>query len=384
MSRASDEAAAPDARALTFEEARAAFPVLEQTAYLNAGTFGPLAHATLEAMQDRLRLDLEHGRSGPGFFDSAIELRDATRARIGELLSVPALNVALTTSTTRACNVVLAGLRLGRGDEVVTTDCEHFGLVGPLHASGARVRVAPVRDRPAEGAFEAIANELTPRTRLLALSHVSWVTGHVLPVERLRAELEVPMLVDGAQSAGAIPVEAGPFEYYTVSGQKWLCGPDSTGALYVADPERLAVAAPSALAQEAHETDGSFVPKEGAARFDSDWIPPPSLAGLLAALGGAPGWRFEGGASAAGRCRGLLLAAGLEVVTEAGHATLVSFRPKGEAAEITAAAAGRGVIVRDLPGTPWLRASCGYWTSDEDLERLLDAVGSKPSTRPGA
>ena len=120
----------------------------------------------------------------------------------------------------------------------MTTDVEHPGLLGPLEASGATIRVARVRDRPAAEAFDAIRAEITPRTRLLALSHVAWSTGNVLPVAELKAETGLPVLVDGAQSVGAIPVDVTPFDYYTVSGQKWLCGPEGTGALYVADPER--------------------------------------------------------------------------------------------------------------------------------------------------
>ena len=67
------------------------------------------------------------------------------------------------------------------------------------------------------------------------MSHVLWTTGVVLDVHALKERTGLPVLVDGAQSVGAIPVEVGALDYYTVSGQKWLCGPESTGALYVAD-----------------------------------------------------------------------------------------------------------------------------------------------------
>ena len=138
--------------------------------------------------------------------------------------------MTLTTSTTEGCNIVLGGLGLGPDDEIVTTTDEHFGLLGALATSGARiVVVAPDAD--------AIRAAVTPRTRLLALSQVIWTTGRILPVLDLRAETGIPVLVDGAQSVGAIPVSAAGLDYLTVSGQKWLCGPDATGALVVADPE---------------------------------------------------------------------------------------------------------------------------------------------------
>ena len=126
---------------------------------------------------------------------------------------------------------------------------------------------------------------MTPRTRLLALSQVLWTTGAVLPVRELREETGVPVLVDGAQSVGAIPVDAAGLDFLTISGQKWLCGPDSTGALVVAEPERLRVAcAELLLAGGLRARRHASSPGPGAARFEPDWWPASSLAGLLAAL----------------------------------------------------------------------------------------------------
>ena len=211
---------------------------------------------------------------------------------------------------------------------------------------------------------------MTPRTRLLALSHVLWTTGRVLPVRELKAQTGLPILVDGAQSVGVIPVEAQGLDYYTISGQKWLCGPDATGALVVADPERLRIRRPSYFAQTSFEPDGSFVAREGAARFDPGWLAASSLAGLLAALDVAPDWRFERAAQQAARCRALL-AGKVELVP--GDATLVSFR-HDDSAGVVARCAERHVLVREIPGRNLVRASCGWWTSDDDLERLADAV----------
>jgi L-cysteine/cystine lyase len=357
---------------MTFEQARSQFPVLERFAYLNAGTFGPLPQAAFDAMQAQERQDLELGRAGIPVFEAMVELRGRVREKLAVLLGVGPELVAVTRSTTDGCNAVLAGLRLGPEDEVVTTDHEHFGLLGPLAASGARIVPVHVRDRPAGDALELLLGAVTPRTRLIAAQHVSWTTGHVLPLLEVREATGVPVLADGAQSAGAIPVDAGAFDFYTVSAQKWLCAPDGTGALVVARPDELRVGVPSYFAQTAFEPTGAYTPREGAARFDF-LVPTNALAGLDAALDIRPEWAFERAAEQAARCRERL-AERVEVVTEPGHATLVAFRPEGDAAEVSKSLYEAGVVVRDLPGTGLVRASVGWWNDEDDVERLVSAV----------
>lgn len=348
---------------MTFEAARDLFPVLERVAYLNAGTFGPLAQPTLDAMQAELRADGERGRLGGEYFERVLGLREQLRARLATLVGVDATQVTLTGSTTDGCNIVAAGLGLGPGDEIVTTSEEHPGLVLPLHATGASVVVAaPDAD--------ALVAAVTPRTRLLALSHVLWTTGRVLPVHELKERTGLPILVDGAQAVGAIPVDARDLDFYTVSGQKWLCGPDATGALVVANPDALRIAHPSYFAQTSFSPDGSFVARDGAARFDPSWLSAASLVGLLAALDVPPDGAFERAAMQAARCRELLRDR-VELVD--GDATLVSFRVADPPA-LVARLATEHIAVREIPGTGLVRVSCGWWTSDGDLERLRVAI----------
>ena len=348
---------------MTLAEARALFPVLERLAYLNAGTFGPLARPTLDAMTRELAADAERGRQGKEYFERMLDLRERVRAALAALVGAEPVQVALTASTTDGCNIVTAGLDLSPEDEVVTTAEEHFGLIGALHASGARVVVV-------EAESDAIAAAVTPNTRLLALSQVLWTSGRALPVRELRERTGVPVLVDGAQSVGAVPVDARGLDFLTISGQKWLCGPDATGALVVAEPERLRVARPSYFAQSAYEPTGAFTPRQGAARFDPGWTPPASLCGLLAALETRPEWWHDRARAAAGRLRELLERRA-EVVP--GDATLVALGHE-DPAGLVARLAEAGVVVREIPGTGLVRASCGWWTSDEDLDRLVGAL----------
>jgi len=350
---------------MSFEEARAQFPVLESYAYLNAGTNGPIARSTAAAVVAEVERDLARGRSGAAWVERALALREDARRGIAAVIEVDPGLVAITDSTTRGCSIVLAGLGVTPEDEIVMTTDEHFGLMGPVHASGARVVLA----NPDE---ESIIAAVTPRTRLVATSHVLWTTGRRLDLARVREQCGVPVLVDGAQSAGAIRVDVKPFDFYTVSSQKWLCAPEPTGALYVLDPERLRLRSPGHLAQSSYEPTGAFVPKEGAARFDTG-IGTPTLAGLVDALAVHPEWRYERAAEAAARCRELLDAR-VDVLTPAGDSTLVSFRPNGDPTELVASLSERGVIVRELPRRDIVRASCGWWTSEDDLQRLAAGI----------
>jgi L-cysteine/cystine lyase len=311
---------------------------------------------------------LHNGRGSLERFTRLLEAREELRTEVAALVGVSPELVALTASTTDGCNIVLAGLDLGSDDEIVTTTDEHFGLLGPLHTSGARVVVV----EPDPGRIVAA---ITPRTRLIALSHVLWTTGTILPVHELRASTGLPILVDGAQSVGSIPVDAGGLDYLTISGQKWLCGPEGTGALVVAEPDALPVGHPSYLSQDGYEQDGAFAPKAGAARFDPNLTPGAHTAGLLAAIRAIPEWGYVRAAEMAERFRERLGEAGCDVVIPEERATLVSWRvPADESEAVVASLAEAGVIVRDLPGRGLVRASVGWWTSDDDLERLVAAL----------
>jgi len=340
-------------------DARARFPVFEKVAYMNAGSVGPLSTRTVEAMREVERAGMERGRGAASGWEAAMATGMRLRDRIAALVKVPPEKVVLTTSTTEGCNIVVTGLRLGPDDEVVTTDAEHPGLSMPLRASGAQIKVARVMERPAAEALQAVLDQVTPQTKLIALSHVLWLNGHVLPLAAIKRETGLPLLVDGAQSVGAIPVDAAVADWYTVSGQKWLCGPETTGALYVADHTTLRPRMQAFAASMAQD----------AARLMVTHLATSMVAGLLAAVEDLPDWGFERAASMVARCREAILAAGAEVRTEAGHGTLISFRVPGEPADVVKRAEAEGVVIRNLPDG-WLRASVGWWNDESDIDRL--------------
>ena len=355
-----------DAQAL-----RAEFPVLERVAYLNSGTDGPLPAVAVAAAHAELDAAERDGRT-TAHFERRIELQAELRGAYARLLGAPAESIALTTSTSDGLGRVLAGLELGSGDEIVTSDQEHPGLLGPLLA--ARRRGVGVRTVP----FARLAEAVGPDTTLVATSHVSWVGGEVAPAAL--SELDVPVILDGAQAAGAIHVDPSALGCvaYAASGQKWLCGADGTGMLWL-DPafaEKVAPVSPSyvTFADPAAGLEGGF--KDTAARFDAPVLARETLALSAAAIGvlERAGWeQVQARATSQARRLADLLRDSGRAVMPRGATTLVAWEdPYAERTRDRLAAVG--IVVRNLPGRALLRASVGAWNDDSDLERLLSAL----------
>jgi L-cysteine/cystine lyase len=350
---------------------RREFPVFEQLAYLNAGTDGPVPAAAVRAVRAALDEQLSAGRWLP-HFEARLAAQAAMREGYARTLGCEARDVALTTSTSEGLGKVLAGLDLGPGDEIVSSDQEHPGLLGPLRAArdrGASVRLVPLSE---------VAEAVGPRTRLVACSHVSWIGGEVAPAAL--ADCGVPVVLDGAQGAGAVPIDVRALgcAAYAAAGQKWLCGADGTGMLYI-DPEfgeRLRVVAPC-YASFTDAGGGLDAPlRDTAQRFDT-----PSLARETAAFSAAALEVLERFGLAAVHARAASLAASLaerlatsgRTVAPRADTTLVAWEEPDPLAMRTRLTE-QGVIVRDLPGRPYLRASVGAWNDEGDLDRLMAAL----------
>ena len=362
------ESMAPTADAATF---RAQFPVLDRLSYMNAGTEGPVPRRAAEAVHRRVDVETTQARCGKGYAEEIMALRDRLRAAYSGVLGCGSSEVALTGSTTDGVNTVIAGLDLKPGDEILTTDEEHPGLLAPIgracRARGVSARVVP---------FSEIAGEVSSRTRLIACSHVSWASGRIVDTAALAAT-GVPVLLDAAQAIGAIPVDVHALgcDYYAASGQKWLCGPEGSGCLFVR-PERLEellIPWPGygSLADPTQALE--LAPAEGVARFDlgfppgirSTW----SLASLEVFAGHGWDWVHQRAASLAAWLAERFAERGLDVLPR-GRSTLVSWRTEDAAAEVERLATN-GFVVRSIPAFGVVRASVGAWSSEDELEQLV-------------
>jgi L-cysteine/cystine lyase len=353
---------------------RSEFPVLERLAYLNAGTEGPLPRRAAEAVRHRIDSEVLEGRCGRPYFDNLIELAGELRATYAGVLSCEPTEIALTGSTTDGVNTVIAGLDLRRGDEILTTDEEHPGLLAPLGRvrlrHGVSVRVVP---------FAELPGEVRSSTRLVACSHVSWVGGKVMDVAALTGN-GVPVLLDAAQAIGGVPVDVRALgcDFYAASGQKWLCGPEGSGCLYVR-PERLdelVVPWPGYGSLADPHDPLESPPAEGVKRLDHGFPPGMRSAWALASLGvfAEAGWEWvhERAATLAATLADKLAGRGLSVAPR-GRSTLVSWKVEDADADVARLAA-EGFIVRSIPATGMIRASVGAWSSEEELDRLVAAA----------
>lgn len=351
--------------------------MLERTAYLNTGTAGPWPSPVVEAIADALRSEAEQGRASPRGLPDFPPALAQTRDRLASWVCAAPGDVALVGSTTIGINMAVWGLDWRAGDEVVTTSAEHRGVLAPLRQVAARrdvsVRVADISGEVSP--LEAIVGELSGRTRLVAISHVSFSTGVRLPIQQIAEAAHragAQLLVDGAQAVGAIPVSVHDLsvDFYAFPGQKWLCGPEGTGGLYIRDPVAL------------HKTFvGARSGQASVAGYEYSTLFRPSVHGLLAGLRWLDGIGreaiFARVSDVADYCYTRLEGEpGVEMVTPAdARAGLVHFRLDGADLDgLVAQLASEGVTVRSVSDTQSLRVSCGFFNTLSEIDRLVDVV----------
>ena len=373
---------------------RKALPALDAGIYLNTGSVGPLPAETAAAMTEIADYELRTGRAHPDYFEVFLERLAEARGAVAAVIGADIDEVAITHSTSVAMNAAIGALDLAPGDGIVSTRDEHAAILGPAHLAVARrgarldlVAIEAADDDPAIlGRFD---EAIRPGTRIVALSEVLWTTGRRLPIAAIAAlahERGAIVAVDGAQSAGAIPVDVHGLgaDFYGVAGQKWLLGPEATAALWVS-PAVIDRVQPSVVAWFSYETlgpDGGRLWPD-ARRFDATQFHKPSVVGLARSCGwlsmyvGLP-WIHDRGRAMARRAAERLAAIpGVEVLTPiASMATLVTFRIAGWSCDATLAELGSRTftIARTIPPLDAVRLSVGFFTTEAEIERVAAAV----------
>jgi len=220
---------------------RDAFLIPDDRLYLNVGTLGPQPRVVLDAI-------IEHTRRVAMTYPPGVDW-DSVKNRLAALLRADAAGFVFPRNTTEGMSFVANGIDYRAGDEILTTDHEHVGglcpwqLVSRRHSLVLRPLPLPVPAPASDTIVELFRRALTPRTRVISVSHVNFTTGLIMPVReiaQLCRDRNIIFVVDGAHPPGLMPVDLGALQpdFYASSPHKWLLAPQGTGFLWIREDWR--------------------------------------------------------------------------------------------------------------------------------------------------
>ncbi|MBL7863268.1 MAG: aminotransferase class V-fold PLP-dependent enzyme [Cyclobacteriaceae bacterium] len=234
--------AMPQAPVSLGEDIRSQLLVPEGKIYLNTGSLGPSPRAVLDTVVNAMwTLEKDPVSENWGRLGTEME---GVRKKVGDFIHAEPSEVLLTRNTTEGLNLICQVLPLEKDDEIITTTLEHGGGEVGLEflelTKGARIKkvTLPLPPEREDEIVSAVVNAMTPRTKLVMLSHVNTVTGMVMPlaeIAKVTSARGIFLMVDGAQAPGLIPIDVKAIgaDAYASSGHKWLLGPKETGFLYI-------------------------------------------------------------------------------------------------------------------------------------------------------
>ncbi len=376
----------------SWEGIRRLFPLRRDRAYLNTGGLGPPPVAVLDAVARQNRIQAVAGETHHRLLH---EVRETT----AQFLGAEPSEISFTRNASEGNSIIAAGLDLQPGDEVLFESHAHPGGSMPWmnrqKRDGIRVRIfEPDPDSP-EANLERLFSAVTPRTRVIQVSHITAPTGIVfdLPaIAREARERGIWFHVDGAQSPGMIPVNLhrSGCDSFAASGHKWLNGPQETGMLYIAKSrlDEVACSHVGAYSNDDYRLPDVFSYAPTARRHEYGTRNAASVAGLGAAIElqnrigrkriAARGRRL------AERARRLLSkiddVAILTPAHESMYAAMLTFRIDSfEAHDLARTLASthnlrcRAVTERNLNA---VRTSWHIYNNQSEVERLAEAVAS--------
>jgi selenocysteine lyase/cysteine desulfurase len=208
--------------------------------YFNTGTIGASPRTVLDAT-------VAHMTAFETVFDAYGVDIEALRRSVGSLVGAPAHTLAFTRNTTESMSWIAGGLDLQPGDEILTTTHEHVGGMCPWQAVAKRRNLVftqiplPVPPRSSGEVLDAWRRAITPRTRVLMISHVLFTNGLIQPVKELCAlarDRGIITAIDGAHPPGMLRINLVDLgcDFYASSPHKWLLAPKGSGLLYVSEP----------------------------------------------------------------------------------------------------------------------------------------------------
>ena len=218
-------------------------PNINDMTYLNTGWSGPSPTYVVDAIKSRLEIESFNGPTSPEILESGQKIMSDSKMLVSKLFNCMPEEVVLTDNTTDGINLILNGLPWKPGDEVVLCDLEHPSVLLPAYnlqsSKGVRLRMVSIDLSSNHNDIkQSFASTITGRTRLVMFSHIQYSTGLRMPVSAIASiahKVGARVLVDGAQGPGHVDLDMNALgvDFYSSPGQKWLLGPDQTGALFI-------------------------------------------------------------------------------------------------------------------------------------------------------
>jgi selenocysteine lyase/cysteine desulfurase len=268
-------------------------PVIENQSYFNTGGASLIPMCVRDAIIQELQYEFEKGRVNQGQRKRFQVYLNMLRNRLSSIIHAKPLELAVTNNTTDGINIILWGLHLSSGDEILTTTSEHLGSLAGLSTLSRQKGICVRFYKPENYAFniDAFFSLVTKQTRVIVISHVFWATGNIIPIEivcKRAHEQGIFVLVDGAQAVGSIPVNVKELDvdFYSFPAHKWLHGPEGIGVLYIKDSLLGTINQTFAGNASFNKHDGTiyYFPSEGSERFEIGTRFRPTIHGFIAGL----------------------------------------------------------------------------------------------------
>jgi selenocysteine lyase/cysteine desulfurase len=367
---------------IDWEAVREEFPALSRWTFLNTATFGQIPTRATEAVARHFaRRDEFACDDFLGWFDDA----DAIRAQAARLIHAEPADIAFVTNASTALSLLLGGIPWSPGDRVVTLENEfpnQFYYPAMLGRRGVEF---------VETSWDGFYDSITPRTRLVAMSTVSYMTGFRAPLEEIGAFLRergVMLFLDGTQSLGAVgfDVRAVRPDMFAVHAYKWLLSPNGAGFMYVS-PELRERLDPNVVGWRSHRGWRNHdrlhhgIPefKTEAEKYEGGML---NFAGLYA-MGASLGLFLELGpeevesrvAKRASQVREVLRQAGARLLyDELPHhdSPIIAASFERDTEELTRRLKAARVLVASRHGR--LRVSPHFYNNQADIERFASAL----------
>ena len=376
---------------------REQIPACQNTVYLNTGWSGPSPMPVVKAIKERLEYEMEQGPTSPEVYESGREIEERTREAVAGLLNASPEEICLTENTTEGLNIVVNGLGWHRGDEIITCNLEHSSVLVPSYFQqrrhGVVVKVLPIATSESrEDILDKVQAAVSERTRLVFLSHIQYSCGLRMPVKEIRSltkDQGVLLLLDGAQTAGHIPVDVKDIgcDFYSIAGHKWLLGPDGSGALYMRK-EMIPQVEPSKVAGRAalpHSDPYQFEPNVSSIdKFLITSTSTPLRAGMLEAIRFIERvgiWEIElRNLDLAASVKGALQEVpGVKVISPLdgrSSSGLVSFTMDGvdPVRAVSYLWERHRIVARSVSFPPSLRVSLHFFNTEEEVVEVVEAV----------